>query len=891
MQEQSSKLETQQNGDKTIGQMPTYDDRSSRPHVIDRTSVRVLDGMIELLAILLIAFTPLAFGATERWSKLVVQISVSGMCALWCFRAIVRRKLVCVKTPLNLLIAAFIILACLQLVPLPDVLASRVSPATVYSQTGTLPGAVPPALDAPPAAPMPPSEESRCISANRSVGQSTLFMVATYAIAFIVVINTIRRRSQVSRLLTAIVVTGFVVAMLGVLGAAAPNGKMLWFRSAPPGALFFGPFVSRNHFAGYLVMVVPIALGMMIATRNRDKKILLGFAASLMAAAVLTSASRGGVISLAAGSTAFALMMLASKAAKKNVFPFVAVLCLAVIGAAVIGISPLLSRSAGLLTDSSQEYRWDVWKDTFRMIAAFPLFGVGLGCFRYVFPMYKSLPVQLTFTHVENDYLQLIVEMGLVGFAIAIAFVALLCRHGIGSLSRKRSLYSRGLIIGLMAAAAGVLVHSLVDFNLHVPSNGLLFALVLGIVAVLGSMHVSRSQSSARVEWIGSPGQRILRGETVIGSGTMGAFSISMACLCVLAFWVAGGAKSCVAEKELDSVERQALAFAGGEGNLDAVDGVRKVQAALKKDGQNPEWRFRAGIFYQTLAQIKQRDADSTPAGAHYLYKLSINEFRKACALDRFNGWYRSSMAIALSEYGDRAAAESAFREAILLDPTNAWVHRKFGMATWDTDRNLARQVLRRAFDLDPQYTRTVLTELAAKTDDIGELRYCISEQIEPQFEYAKFLINNGITDESENVLTDLLARVENDASHRDTAATIFFELGHIRRDRGFSQDAMACFVKAVLLQPDRFSYYEELGYECLRQKRYVDAKKYFEQRMRMNAEKDPNVLLALAEVYENTGPSATASHYYRRALELIPPAWNVSRSKAEQGLERTSLK
>lgn len=865
----------------------------SKHATVERTSVHVMNGLIEATAIFLVAFSPIAFGATERWSKLVVVTAACSMCALWCFRAILKRKLAFAKGPLNLLVAAFILLACIQLVPLPGFLASRLSPATVQAETGSLPLAAESALAGPWSAAQRPTQgaSARSISVNPAAGRSSLYLIVSYAIAFLVILNTFRRRSQISRLLGAVIGIGFTVAILGILGHVAPNGKLLWFRDPPGGAIPFGPFVNRNHFAGYLVMVMPIALGMLTGIRNRDKRTLLGFAAAVMAGAVLLSASRGGVISLAAGAAAFGLMLISTRAAKKNLFPLVLVGCIALIGAASIGIGPLLARSTDLATgDLASEFRWPVWKDTARMIADFPVLGVGMGCFRYIFPAYKTLPVQLLFTHTENEYLQLLAEMGIVGFSIGAIFIVLILKTSFRGLKGKRSTYSRGMIIGLTAAVIGMLVHSLVDFNLHVPSNGMLFAMILGILVVLSSMHISGIRRISSAAWLKIPSPRLLKGETVVATGMAGSFCMSLAAMCLLAFCVASTAGSFIAERELDSIERQALRFVKGEGDFDVADGIHTVRAALAKERENGEWHFKAGLFYQTLGQMTIRNTPDDPTGSYagYLYKLAINEFSQASKFDPFNCRYRAAKGIAYSELGEYEKADAAFRKAVKINPTHAWVHREYGRALWSHDRKTAQAAFRRAFDLDPRQTRTTLTALAQQTDDLDELRKCISDNSEAVLEFAMFLANNSLTNEAEEVLVSLVPKVGSDKSNQDLAARVFFKLGQLRQNSGNEQEAMACLLKAVALQPNSQVYYEELGYTCLRQKRYEEARKFLEQRLRMAPAENGRVFLALAEVYENVGPSGTANKYYRRALDALPESWNVSRGQALRGLQRT---
>ena len=149
-------------------------------------------------------------------------------------------------------------------------------------------------------------------------------------------------------------------------------------------------------------------------------------------------------------------------------------------------------------------------------------------------------------------------------------------------------------------------------------------------------------------------------------------------------------------------------------------------------------------------------------------------------------------------------------------------------------------------------------------------------------------LANSSLPDEAEKTLMALIPKVETDSSRRELAARVFFELGQMRRTSGRDQDAVVCFLKAVALQPNSQAYYEELGYACLREKRYEEARKFLEQRLRMAPAENGQVYLALAEVYENVGPAGTAHKYYRRALEAFPESWDVSRNRAHSGLERT---
>jgi len=120
--------------------------------------------------------------------------------------------------------------------------------------------------------------------------------------------------------------------------------------------------------------------------------------------------------------------------------------------------------------------------DSMGIVRDFPLFGVGLDCFQYIFPVYRSYGGGL-FTHLHNDYVELAVEAGLPALAFALLLIAILYARAVSSFRKPRE--TRTLLWGFLVAATALLIHSFVDFNLHIPANALVFALLLGGVARL----------------------------------------------------------------------------------------------------------------------------------------------------------------------------------------------------------------------------------------------------------------------------------------------------------------------------------------------------------------------------------------------------------------------
>jgi len=89
--------------------------------------------------------------------------------------------------------------------------------------------------------------------------------------------------------------------------------------------------------------------------------------------------------------------------------------------------------------------------------------------------------------YAESDWLQLLCEAGLIGLAIAVILIASSLRGGLREARGEASQRNRGFLHGAAAAAVALSVHGFVDFNFRIPSNALLFAVLLGLIAPAGA--------------------------------------------------------------------------------------------------------------------------------------------------------------------------------------------------------------------------------------------------------------------------------------------------------------------------------------------------------------------------------------------------------------------
>jgi O-antigen ligase len=166
-----------------------------------------------------------------------------------------------------------------------------------------------------------------------------------------------------------------------------------------------------------------------------------------------------------------------------------------------IGADPVIKRvtegqsaNEGSPKETFFSSRGWVWRDSFTMIRANPILGVGLGAYETAFSMYTKSDGSLRVPQAHNDYLQIVADAGIVGGLFAIWFLVLLFRAVLRGARSRDPLYA-ALALGTGAGIFAILIHSLFDFNLQVPSNALLF-LLLSAVAVRVAAVVKASEGN-----------------------------------------------------------------------------------------------------------------------------------------------------------------------------------------------------------------------------------------------------------------------------------------------------------------------------------------------------------------------------------------------------------
>jgi O-antigen ligase len=294
---------------------------------------------------------------------------------------------------------------------------------------------------------------------------------------------------------------GVLVALAGIIQRPFYSGRIYGFWTPIMSGSPFGPFVNKNHFAGWMLMALPLTFGLLCASAARVKPrlatdwrhrvlwwsspeasrvLLIAAAAAVMALSLVLTMSRSGMVALALSisiTSWAALRRLPAGSGRWVVAAYFACLVLFVVGWA--GVDAVAARF-GNVDPATVNERLPIWRDTWRMITDFLLTGTGLNTYGVATLFYQTSVPGFHLREAHNDYLQLAAEGGLLlGVPVVCALAALgrdIQRRFVGS--NGSSYWIRlGAVTGLVAIA----VQSTVEFSLQMPGNAALCAVLCGI--------------------------------------------------------------------------------------------------------------------------------------------------------------------------------------------------------------------------------------------------------------------------------------------------------------------------------------------------------------------------------------------------------------------------
>ena len=273
---------------------------------------------------------------------------------------------------------------------------------------------------------------------------------------------------------------GFVVSVFGILQHLTFNGKLYWFRELTYGGIPFGPYVNRNHFAGLMELLIPLALVPLVLGKvRRERLAVVALFAVMPIAALFLSASRGGIVSFLVQFALLTYLLLRRRGLAKRLRAVSTVLLAALMIVSWLGIGRILQRFSSLQTlEVTEGKRAAMRRGAWHIFLDHPLAGTGLGTLQIVYPPYETLYDGKVVNHAHNDYLEALAETGVLGGLCCAWFLGVLLFKSLPLFRQSDFSFPGALQLSGVVACAGFLVHALVDFNFHIPSNLWLFFLM-----------------------------------------------------------------------------------------------------------------------------------------------------------------------------------------------------------------------------------------------------------------------------------------------------------------------------------------------------------------------------------------------------------------------------
>jgi O-antigen ligase len=410
----------------------------------------------------LLLFGPLAFGAVERWSIFVLEAGSAALFISWLIRQIGSGELRIRDNPLFLPMSVFALLVGIQLT----------TGSTSYR--------------------------------HQTISNGLLYLA--YGLLCFLVVQCLRKTSEVTILAQVFSIYGYAVATFALFEGIASNGKLYWLRAPRLGGWIYGPYVNHNHYAGLMEMLIPIPLVIALTdVAKGPRRALAAVTSAIMASTIFLSGSRGGMLAFIVQMAILSAILIRRRSSRKLALTLG--IFFAVTGGllAWLGGGELVSRMASIDNQARVEVsgrtRMDINRDGFKMVGLKPILGWGLGVFPTVYPQYRSFYTNLFVNEAHDDYLQLLVEMGILGFAVMLWFLVVSYWQAAKKLRNWTKDPNGAVALAAILGVSGIVVHSFVDFNLQIPANAALFY-VLCTVAAMEPRFGSFDRMRHRHRWL-----------------------------------------------------------------------------------------------------------------------------------------------------------------------------------------------------------------------------------------------------------------------------------------------------------------------------------------------------------------------------------------------------
>ena len=512
--------------------------------------------------------------------------------------------------------------------------------------------------------------------------------------AFFIIKKHVRTVDVASMTVFAIIMIGTCSSLYAVFQYVTQSNAVLWQERPINYANRYGSvFVNPNHHAGFLNCIIPITFSFLFFSRGRKIAKIIGVLALCVTVfALYLTKSRGGWIAATLVTSVLMFLFLKKSVAKYSV-------PLLVIGVLSVGVGVFYfsdgfrERLLGVFSTNSNQsgmFRAWLWLPAFQMWVDHPIFGVGPGQFNIRFPEYRTALTQLNPIHVHNDFLEILVEYGLIGGLLVLGLIGQIftiinpaLKREVGCIIKTGCVYSDKtfVFIGCTASTIGILVHSFFEFNLRIPAILMLLAICVSLLLALSD------QESMAIVTLKYKKASLVYSLAVVGLVIYSA-----------PIWFQLAREDRLLQSALQRFEGNPYLFS------DLVEASRIMP-------DNPETHFWLGE--EIRRSIEKKSISTSFSIAEALVCLN-----RSSIINPFNARTQMTIGRALLEKGDRTEAYAAFEKAYKMSPNDTLtINPLVGVALAQGDAIRARLLVDKSLSIndwdnwEAQHYRNILDE------------------------------------------------------------------------------------------------------------------------------------------------------------------------------------
>jgi len=488
------------------------------------------------------------------------------------------------------------------------------------------------------------------------VARWEMLRVFFYGFLFLLIINNLYAQESKQTLGLTLVFLGMAISFYAGYQFLAHDWRVYTIDNSIYKGRGSGTFICPNNLSGFLEMILPLGIAYAFVGRiSQVMKVFVGYASLMILAGIVCTVSRGGYVV-----AALSILVVAGIFFTQRDYRIHAgvLLGLVIVGGFIAfpHMTAMKERVNQMVASGkTDDLRYSLWWPTVQMWREHFWVGVGPGEFDYRFPAYRPAQVQLRAGYVHNDYLNTLADYGVIGTLIVLSSVVCLfwgifrswrmVRGSRDDFSRKRS-SKFAFMIGATVGIIAILLHSFLDFNMHIPANAIL---AITLMALLSSQLRFATESF----WFRAGYPTRMAASIILLSG-----------IGFLGFWAVRGAREW---RFLDVAENL---------NTERSNYSPLRMAALKKaievEPKNFATYFELGECYR---RVSWDGPDDYKDQAHN----ALENFKKAAELNPYDAinWLKMGMCVDWTGYhpgAERDDSSSYYLKASELDPNNYFV-------------------------------------------------------------------------------------------------------------------------------------------------------------------------------------------------------------------------